>query len=825
MSILLIGTRRVDLERGEVEGHGLLGRRELALLRYFLDHRDRVVGQDELLREVWGFSLRVRTRALYTAVYRLRLMLEEDPSNPRIIRSERGEGYLFTLPRTQPPAPERLSAPPAPLIGRRDLLRQIREQLHQTRLVTLTGGPGMGKSRLGLELAQEHRTSDREVLTLRPGPSLLGAMCGAVGVTPSLRRSEVLEALSLSLERMGALLVVVDGAEQVDPTDIADLLEIVRSPQVRVLVTSRSPLQVPGERVVEVGPLTLEASIELLHQQISTPVERDRLAPLAVRVEGIPLALELGAVLVQTLGVGAATELLERSLGALAVAETHTRPGMTAAVLRSWHCLDQRERSQLIALVPFAGGFTLEQARRLLGEEAICAVAQLRTRSLVHLREDQRFAVFDTIREFVARIAPVDELRAVRLQHAEWAVELARQAGREELLVEVHNLFAAADLLAEEGRLQEASELMRRVLSLPVPAATFQRASQRGLELAQDDDARSEFESTLASLLRVQGQLREALQLSRRAAEHAVRLEYRFHALYQQAESAVVLGEYDEAELSARELVELAPQLERGRALIAQLTLARVLVNQDAAAAIQLVDSLQAHFAPEDDMAWGYGETIRGFALTRLDPVRAEEHLQWIEEWHLQRQRVLQSRGLRSARLHLMVRAGRAREAAQLLAQLGPDPSRFPFDGLLLAWIAWLEGDLRQCHETLERTAACAEVLHDAYTESLALAALGMVTQQVGRWTQAEVLLRRAAVRHAGHRREILAWLAAGLAAEDPQRAEGMLVKVEPELLGARCARRLLDLTGEIPVLPDEHELLDRIGLELVLGRVSLRAC
>ncbi|MEQ1505969.1 MAG: hypothetical protein ABMB14_27285, partial [Myxococcota bacterium] len=717
------------------------------------------------------------------------------------------------------------------LYGRETLLAHLQAAIDGWRLVTLIGGPGIGKSRLAQEVAHHRRLADHDVLLVRPGPSLLSALWisvgsptlgAAVGVTPGPRREALLEALVAEVERRAPALLIVDGPEDVTPDQATELLELLSATvRLRTLVVSRSPLGVSGEQVVEVGPLALDAAVELLTARVGStvPVEPATLESLAARVEGIPLALELAAALVQTLGTDAASDLLGRSLGALAVAETTARPGLTAAVHRSWQSLTPAERSELVALVPFVGGFTLDQATAILGDAGVQALAKLRTRSLVHLRAAGRFAVFDTIREFVARIAPPEELAAARLRHARWFAGAVGAGSPAEVVVELPNAQPALDALVDAGLADEACALLDRMATLPLPTDDHLRWAARGVALATTPDARAGFEAASANLLRRAGRTGEALHAAHRAVALAADPEHRFVALHNQVEAAVALGDDDEAEAAARTLLDLCPHLPTCRGVVARLALGRVLVRRDPGAAIHLVDSLQGSFSAEDDQTWAYGESIRGFALMRIDPDRAEEHLAWLDDWHHEHGLGDRATGIRAARIHLLVRGGRAREAEQLQQAHQLHRGAAPFDGLIRGWIAWLDGDLRRCREELEGTASMAEAARDPLTEGLALAALGQLARRIGRTAQAEALLRRAAGRHVGHRAEILAWLAAAVAEVDPARAERLLVGLDPGLLGVRCARRVLSgPSGPPPALPAEHELVDRIGVD-VTGR------
>lgn len=89
----------VDFERAEVRREGepvSLAQKEMQLLRYLVDHRERVATREELLREIWEYSADVSSRTVDVHVAWLRQKLEKDPQNPRHIQTIRGKGYRFT---------------------------------------------------------------------------------------------------------------------------------------------------------------------------------------------------------------------------------------------------------------------------------------------------------------------------------------------------------------------------------------------------------------------------------------------------------------------------------------------------------------------------------------------------------------------------------------------------------------------------------------------------------------------------------------------------------------------------------------------------------
>ncbi|MEQ1567662.1 MAG: winged helix-turn-helix domain-containing protein, partial [Myxococcota bacterium] len=515
MSILLIGTRRVDLRRGEVEGHGALARRELALLKYFVDHRDRVIAQDELLREVWGYSPQVRTRALYTAVYRLRSVLEDDPANPRVITAERGEGYQFSLPPDDPRVEPRVE-PCGCTFGRDAELARVRAALAAHRLVTLVGAPGVGKTRVARAIAAE---AQAEVVWVPPGSSTLyGALAGNDGMP----RRRTLDGVVRELERRSPVLLVVDGADQrVDlARDLTELLAQVRG--ATALVTARGRIDADDEQVIHLDPLGAEPALELLLARVGAPApDLGAARELVERVSGLPLALEGVAAMVQSLGWCATADLLGQSLARIKVVETGRRPGMAAAVAHGWSALEPADRQQLIALTPFRGGFTLAAARSVVGDEGSCcaenlagsgfrcaeSLTRLRERSWVFLTGD-RFHLFDIVRDLIEDLVPEHSVAAARLAHAQWVGAALDQLDH---AAERANVEAALQTRLRMADGAASAALIHWLDRANLGAEHLVRYAERVLALALDDERRSTVESCLARNLRRTGRYTEAL--------------------------------------------------------------------------------------------------------------------------------------------------------------------------------------------------------------------------------------------------------------------------------------------------------------------------
>ena len=110
---LQLGPRQIDLNRGQIRDGpvGRLTTRELALLRYLVEHSGEVVTREQMLTDVWGYSKTTDTRTVYATLHNLRKKIEADSKNPQWLTTAHGAGYKFHLPDTP-----NVAAPP-PLVS------------------------------------------------------------------------------------------------------------------------------------------------------------------------------------------------------------------------------------------------------------------------------------------------------------------------------------------------------------------------------------------------------------------------------------------------------------------------------------------------------------------------------------------------------------------------------------------------------------------------------------------------------------------------------------------------------------------------------------
>jgi len=322
-------------------------------------------------------------------------------------------------------------------IGRERELSEVRARLATTRLLTLTGMGGLGKSRLALEAAA--RLLDDypdgvwlvELAHLRDPQGVAEALAAVLGVKPEPGRP-VSEALERHV-RDRCLLVLLDNCEHVLGACAELALRVLRAgPKVKVLATSREPLRVTGEATVAVPalavpsvlaagePLAIEAyeAVRLFVDRATaaqpafalTAANAGAVAAICHRVDGIPLALELAAARVRSLTVQQIAERLKDRLRMLVGGDPTALPRQqTLRGLIDWShdLLDEGERTLFRRLAVFAGGCTPEAAEAIaaggvLAEADVAdGLARLAEKSLLTADpRSGRYRLLETVREY-----------------------------------------------------------------------------------------------------------------------------------------------------------------------------------------------------------------------------------------------------------------------------------------------------------------------------------------------------------------------------------------------------------------------------------------
>jgi predicted ATPase/DNA-binding XRE family transcriptional regulator/tetratricopeptide (TPR) repeat protein len=373
--------------------------------------------------------------------------------------------------KTEHPHPNNLPAPLTALLGRAPLVASACDYLRpdNVRLLTFTGAPGIGKTRMALQVAADLLPDFRDgvfFVELAPftDPTLVASAISATFGLSESSNGSLQEDLKRFLN-VKKLLLVLDNFEQV--LDAAPLvLDLLTAcPTLKVLATSREALNVPGEQQFPISPLDLPdeahmpdigalprfAGIALFLERargadptFSLDKENAReVAAICNRLEGLPLAIELAAARVTLIPTGDMLARLDKQLQFLASPARHRhfvhlparQQTMRAAIEWSYKLLDIEEQQLLSQLGVFVGGFTLEAAEAVCGSGAVDGVGSLLAKSLMkraigkYDEAERRFTMLESIREYaIEELEERGKAEELRRRHAIYFLELAERA-------------------------------------------------------------------------------------------------------------------------------------------------------------------------------------------------------------------------------------------------------------------------------------------------------------------------------------------------------------------------------------------------------------
>jgi predicted ATPase/DNA-binding SARP family transcriptional activator len=535
-------------------------------------------------------------------------------------------------------------------VGRDRELEQVRGLLQRSRLVTLVGAGGAGKTRLAIELARRPGIEVERVRFValsgltEPG-RLADEVAGQLGLTPSAGREPV-RALT---EQVGhsQIMIVLDNCEHL----LAPCARLVTAliegcPNTAILATSREPLRAGAERTFRVPslevpePLPVNDAVDVPSlarvASISLFVERARqsrsdfslgpgnavaVADVCRRLDGMPLALELAAARVALMEPA---EILERLDDVLATV-ARRQPGISrhetlrAALVWSFELLSEAEKCLLRRLSVFVAGFTLDaaeavcEAAPLAHSEILSLLGSLVDKSLVdavHSGRRTRYRLLETVRQFCAQqLALMGGEPLIAAKHCEHYLRMARaheadtfpgvvQDGYTDLDVEHDNFRAALrwSLTADPSRALELAASLWRYWFLRCHVVEGAEWVERALDAADGPVwARAEALIGLTGLNARRGRshlIRAQSAAAIAAAEHT--FDAPTLAIYRLAHATVVWATSDvqEAELIARSVREAAEAAGRWDLLAgASWVLAQcALTREDPTAAGELLD-------------------------------------------------------------------------------------------------------------------------------------------------------------------------------------------------------------------------------------------
>jgi predicted ATPase/DNA-binding CsgD family transcriptional regulator len=349
--------------------------------------------------------------------------------------------------------PERRRSLPAELssfVGRRSELAEVGRMLTRSRLVTVTGFGGVGKSRLALRTARQSERLFADgvwLVELAPlsDPGLVPtAVARGLGLDDERPRDLEDELAGHVAGRR--LLLVLDNCEHVLPAAAGLVGRLLRAgPELRVLTTSREPLGLEGEAVYQLPPLAQPEAVSLFRERAQaatpgfdvTPGNQAVVGRLCRTLDGIPLAIEFAAVRLRALSLEQIVEHLEGEVevpSPVTSGRPERQQTLRATMRWSHELLSEPERVLWRRLSAFAGGFDLEAAREVCGggdlppSGVLGGVVGLVERSVVVREPDRpRYRLLEPVRQYGReRLRAAGEEAAVRRRHRDWCAGLAR---------------------------------------------------------------------------------------------------------------------------------------------------------------------------------------------------------------------------------------------------------------------------------------------------------------------------------------------------------------------------------------------------------------
>ncbi len=377
-----------------------IGTRAFGVLWMLVQADGELVSKDQLIDAVWSGGI-IEENNLQAQISTIRRALGADRG---MIRTEFGLGYRLVAKGPETPRPKAgasetnrsiasgLPQPLTSLLGRAADLRQIDRLFDKSRLVTITGTGGVGRTRVALEigrraaekftdgvhLAEMAKLSDDELV----GPTIAGAL--------QIPFSDIDHIDSILASRQ--VLLIVDNCEHL-AEQISQIVETIlhHTPSVKVLITSQEPLDLDGEQIYRLAPLSIPPAttrdldiamsypaFELFAERSSANVQSLDLdvevaSAICQRLDGLPLALELAAARVPALGVRGVLAALDDRFNLLTAGRRTAlsrHRTLRATVDWSYHLLNSEEQRLFRRLALFASSFNAQDARAVASPES-----------------------------------------------------------------------------------------------------------------------------------------------------------------------------------------------------------------------------------------------------------------------------------------------------------------------------------------------------------------------------------------------------------------------------------------------------------------------
>ncbi|HLO14763.1 MAG TPA: tetratricopeptide repeat protein [Anaerolineales bacterium] len=402
----------------------------------------------------FGFEPSEQTRALYERLKTGKETFEIGTTAPTTAKREQ-------LPKTNLPVP--LTS----FIGREREIEEVKHLLSNTRLLTLTGSGGIGKTRLAIQAANELIKSYKDgVWWVELAPVIDEALVPqAVSHALGVRESpgQPLTESVKNFLREKQLLLMLDNCEHLVAAcaQIADEL-LSQCANLRILTTSREALGITAETTLQVPALSFPVLAHLSQIQNLKEFESIQLfvqraaavrpglalaqenafaaAQICHRLDGIPLAIELTAARVKVLSLKEIAARLDDRFNLLTQGSRTAMPRhqtLRAAIDWSYDLLSEQEQALFRRLTVFAGGWTLEAMQAVCSgdsievEEVLDLITNLINKSLVIMQEqngEMRYQILETIGEYAReKLFDLDELKFLREKHSKWFMKLVEE--------------------------------------------------------------------------------------------------------------------------------------------------------------------------------------------------------------------------------------------------------------------------------------------------------------------------------------------------------------------------------------------------------------
>lgn len=473
---LALGTADVDAWALRPEGLRLAAAGEYAAA---LPHLERADPDDEvvvaLLRSiaaVQGVPAALERYEFYRSRLADRLGVDPSPDLQAL--------HAELLARDHP-VREGLLFEASPLIGRDRDVAALAETIRTSRVTSIVGAGGLGKTRLAHlmgRLAEQPVVHFVELAGVTSPDGVAVEVGDVLGVRESVagrltsaaaRRTDLVGRIVDQVGTAPALLIL-DNCEHLVEA-VADLVQVVvtRTPALRVLTTTRAPLGLAAERVYQLPQLGPADAAELFAERATAARPGARLDPAEVRelverLDGLPLAVELAAAKVRVMSVAEISRRLENRFallrgGSRDAPERHQT--LLAVIDWSWNLLDESERTALRRLSVFRDGFSLGGAEAVIDGDALQSLSSLVDQSLVTVVEGPgglRYRLLETVREFgqMQLIDAGDDVETAR-RVRDWGVAFSDHAAAR--LFGPDQIATMTAIRSEEGNLVD---LLRR---------------------------------------------------------------------------------------------------------------------------------------------------------------------------------------------------------------------------------------------------------------------------------------------------------------------------------------------------------------------------